>query len=153
MVTWHNHTFNELTVQRLYDLLKIRCDVFVVEQNCPYPELDGIDTLNDTQHLYALADQDAVAYARIMAPDVCYEGHVAIGRVLVTAEYRQAKLGHQLIEQAIAQANKLWPKQPIKISAQAHLANFYQRHGFEVVSSPYLEDGIEHVAMIRPTQD
>lgn len=153
MITWHCNTFDALSVQRLYDLLKARCDVFVVEQNCPYPELDGIDTLATTQHLYALDQQATAAYARIMAPGVSYEGYVAIGRVLVTAEYRQAKLGHQLIQQAIAQANTLWPNQPIKISAQAHLAGFYQHHGFEIASAPYLEDDIEHVAMIRPTQN
>jgi ElaA protein len=148
MITWHCELFNELTLHKLYDLLKIRCDVFLVEQNCPYPELDNIDKLADTQHLYAMQDLSPIAYTRIIAPDVSYPGHSSIGRVLVVEKYRKDKLGHRLLKQAIQATFTSWPNVPIKIGAQVHLEKFYQSHGFVTSSAPYLEDGIEHISMI-----
>lgn len=148
MISWHCKFFNELTLHRLYDLLQIRGDVFVVEQNCPYPELDGVDKRPDTQHLYAIHDDQPAAYVRIIAPNVSYPDHSSIGRVLVVEKYRKDKLGHRLLKQAIQATFTSWPNVPIKIGAQAHLEKFYQSHGFVTSSAPYLEDGIEHISMI-----
>lgn len=148
MLTWHCSLFNELVVHTLYNLIKARVDVFVVEQNCPYPELDGVDTLPDTKHLFATYDNQIAAYARIIAPHVSYPDHCSIGRVLVTSDYRKNKLGHTLIKQAIQAALISWPDTPIKIGAQSHLEDFYRTHGFKKTSTPYMEDGIEHIAMV-----
>lgn len=148
MISWHCPLFNELDVHTLYGLLKIRCDVFVVEQNCPYPELDNIDTLADTQHLYAMKDNNLIAYARIIPPNVSYPLHSSIGRVLVVEEHRKDKIGHELIKRAIKANLEAWPDIPIKIGAQSHLEGFYQSHGFVTVSEPYMEDGIEHISMV-----
>ena len=148
MIEWHCSPFNELTVHTLYSLLKIRCDVFVVEQACAYPELDDLDTHPSTLHLYATHQNQPIAYARVLAPDVSYPSHSSIGRVLVIQEYRQEKLGHTLIQQAIKTTLETWPQQPIKIGAQSRLAHFYQAQGFKTVSPPYMEDGIEHISMV-----
>lgn len=148
MLKWHCKSFDELTLDELYDLLKIRTDVFVVEQNCPYPELDNIDKHPATKHLFALDQHRPIAYARVIAPDVSYPLHSSIGRVLVVEEYRKDKIGHKLIEQAIEVCQTTWPTTPIKISAQSHLARFYQSHGFIISSDPYMEDGIEHISML-----
>jgi ElaA protein len=144
---WHCKPFSELSTNTLYQLLKLRCDVFVVEQNCPYPELDGLDMLPETRHLFAIRDNTIVAYARLLAKDDSYEDHTSIGRVVVAAQYRKEKIGHTLIDQAIKETFALWPSTNIKIGAQFHLKKVYQSHGFEVVSEPYMEDGIEHCLM------
>ena len=148
MLKWHCKLFNELSLHELYDLLKIRTDVFVVEQNCPYPELDNIDKHSETKHLFALDKDKPVAYARIIAPEISYPSHSSIGRVLVVEEHRQYKIGHELIDRAIDVCRNTWPTSSIKIGAQSRLENFYQSHGFMTSSAPYMEDGIEHISMI-----
>ncbi|RNF52837.1 GNAT family N-acetyltransferase [Marinomonas hwangdonensis] len=146
---WHCQRFEELSPHTLYDLLKLRCDVFVVEQNCPYPELDGLDTLPDTRHLFAVRDNTMVAYARLLAKNVSYEDHTSIGRVVVSPKYRKEKIGHALINKAIQETLALWPDTNIQIGAQFHLKHVYESHGFNVASDPYLEDGIKHCLMKR----
>ncbi|MBJ7539676.1 GNAT family N-acetyltransferase [Marinomonas transparens] len=147
MITWHCQSFSELSTHTLYDLLKLRCDVFVVEQNCPFPELDGLDPLADTRHLYALQDNKVIAYARLLAKGDCYSSHCSIGRVVVAEKHRKAQIGHVLISKAIQQAFSLWPNTDIKIGAQSRLENFYKSHGFLTCSAPYMEDDIEHYLM------
>ncbi|MEL0637708.1 GNAT family N-acetyltransferase [Marinomonas sp. TI.3.20] len=149
MITWHCQPFNALSTFILYDLLKLRCNVFVVEQNCPFPELDGLDTLPNTRHLYALKDNHIIAYARLLAKEDCYPAHTSIGRVVVEQDNRKDKIGHILMKNAVQETLKLWPNIPIKIGAQSHLEKFYQSHGFITVSAPYIEDGIEHYLMTR----
>lgn len=146
---WHCQRFEELSPHTLYDLLKLRCDVFVVEQNCPYPELDGLDTLPDTRHLFAVRDNTMVAYARLLAKNVSYEDHTSIGRVVVAPKYRKEKIGHALINKAIQETLALWPDTNIQIGAQFHLKHVYESHGFSVASDPYFEDGIKHCLMKR----
>ena len=152
MLTWHCQTFNELSNNNLYNLLKLRSDVFVVEQNCIFPDLDNLDTLPDTRHLFALQDNKLVAYARLLAKGDSYLGYTSIGRVVVTKKSRKDKIGHTLMAHAIEETLKLWPDSPIKIGAQSHLEGFYQSHGFITVSEPYMEDGIEHYLMTRETE-
>lgn len=152
MTTWHCQTFNELSTQTLYDILKLRSDVFVVEQNCIFPDMDDLDKLPKTRHLFALRDDKVVAYARLLAEGVSYSGYSSIGRVVVAQESRKDKLGHVLMTNAIKEILNLWPDSPIKIGAQSHLERFYLSHDFITVSEPYMEDGIEHYHMIREAE-
>ncbi|MGF1815521.1 GNAT family N-acetyltransferase [Vibrio splendidus] len=146
MITWHSIPFSELSTQQLYQLLKLRVDVFVVEQNCPYPELDGKDTLAGVEHLLGYADAELVACARLLPPGTSYD-NTSIGRVATKQSARGDGLGHQLIKEALTRCEALWPNKTIDIGAQQHLENFYASHGFETISEMYLEDDIPHVDM------
>ncbi len=145
---WQDYGFTELTHRQLYQLLKHRVEVFVVEQNCPYPELDDKDCLETTRHLLGCDEQgDILAYSRILAPKVSYQD-ASIGRVLVVKSARGRGVASQLMEKAIEVAGRYWPEADIQIGAQAHLKAFYQQQGFEPVSELYLEDGIPHLDML-----
>ena len=135
-----------LSPAELYRLLKLRVDVFVVEQNCPYPELDGKDF--GALHLRLLGDGELLAAARIFAPSQ-EEPEARIGRVVVSPARRGARLGDAVMREAIALCERSFAGIAIAISAQSHLAGFYASHGFEIVSGEYLEDGIPHVDMRR----
>ncbi|MEK1851664.1 MAG: GNAT family N-acetyltransferase [Phyllobacterium sp.] len=138
---------DELSPRDLYAMLKLRVDVFVVEQKCPYPELDGKDA--DALHLRLLAGEELVASARIRKPAKS-DPAARIGRVVVSPEHRGKKLGDRVMVEAIAQCERLYPHSPIKLSAQSHLQRFYGSFGFVPVSTEYLEDHIPHVDMQRP---
>lgn len=146
MITWRCLSFSQLTTQQLYELLKLRVDVFVVEQNCPYPELDDKDTQANVFHLIGYQQQKIVACARLLPAGISYP-NVSIGRVTTKAEARGTGLGHQLLQQALDNCQALWPNQDIEIGAQQHLAKFYQSYGFNQTSAMYLEDGIPHIDM------
>ncbi|MGV0817956.1 GNAT family N-acetyltransferase [Martelella sp. AMO21009] len=135
-----------LTPGELHDLLRLRIDVFVVEQNCPYPEIDGKDP--EALHLRLLEDGRLAAYARIFAADPS-KSEARIGRVVVAPDYRGQRLGERIMREAIAACEKRSPGAAIAISAQAHLQRFYGTLGFSVTSAEYLEDGIPHVDMVR----
>ncbi|AJC79477.1 GCN5-related N-acetyltransferase protein [Rhizobium etli bv. phaseoli str. IE4803] len=137
---------DELLARELYELLKMRVDVFVVEQNCPYPELDGKDI--DALHLRLLESGELLASARILKP---HEPHdpSKIGRVVVSPAHRGKRLGDALMSEAISACVRLFPANPIALSAQAHLRRFYEGFGFVVASEEYLEDGISHIDMVR----
>lgn len=138
---------DELSAREFYALLKLRVDVFVVEQKCPYPELDGKDM--DALHLRMLAADELVAAARILPP--LHAGAPArIGRVVVAPHQRGMRLGETLMREAIAACERLYPGTPIGLSAQAHLAGFYESLGFSPTSELYLEDDIPHIDMVRP---
>lgn len=148
-VQWTIRPFCGLSTNELYDLLKLRVDVFVVEQNCPYPELDNKDRHPDTRHLTARDHSGLlVACARILPPGLCFR-RPAIGRVAVVKNSRGRGLCHVLMNKALAYIRDTWPGLGVMISAQVYLAAFYESLGFEAVSAPYLEDGIAHVDMIR----
>ena len=146
MITWSTPTFAELTTIELYELLKLRVDVFVVEQTCPYPELDGKDTQHGVRHLLGYEDGQLVACARLLPAGTTYD-NVSIGRIATQAEARGAGLGHQLLTEAIKHCHTLWPNSTIDIGAQQHLEAFYQSHGFVTISEMYLEDDIPHIDM------
>jgi ElaA protein len=129
----------------LYAMLKLRVDVFVVEQHCPYPELDGND--KDCLHLRLLNGGDLLACARLWRPTA--EHHPRIGRVAVSPAHRGKRLGEALMREAIEACQRVYPGEPIEISAQSHLQKFYGTLGFERVSEEYPEDGILHVDMVR----
>ncbi|MEX3072067.1 GNAT family N-acetyltransferase [Vibrio alginolyticus] len=148
MLTWITLPFTQLTTLQLYELMRLRVDVFVVEQTCPYPELDGKDTLEGVYHLLGYDGDELVACARLLPTGTTYD-NVSIGRVVTKQSARGGGLGHKLLQQALAQCEALWPEQTIDIGAQEHLIQFYASHGFTVISDSYLEDGIPHVDMRR----
>lgn len=137
---------DNLPARDLYALMKLRVDVFVVEQACPYPELDGKDV--DALHLRLLADGELLAAARILKPEG-EDKPVKIGRVVVSPAHRGKRLGDSVMQEAIREAERLYPGRPIALSAQSHLERFYRSLGFLPVSDEYLEDGIPHVDMLR----
>jgi len=145
-IHWHTKAFEELSVEELYDILQLRTDIFVVEQNCPYPELDGKD--KNCLHVFATQHGKVVAYARIVPPGLSYK-EISIGRVAVHQDYRKEGLGRILLDLAIEKIEEEFDPQDIQIGAQCYLKKFYASFGFEPVSAEYLEDGIPHVDMIR----
>ncbi|QFI39904.1 GNAT family N-acetyltransferase [Moritella marina ATCC 15381] len=146
-MTWMCYRFSELSSMQLYDVLQLRAAIFVVEQDCPYQDIDGLDLHPETRHLLHYNSQgELLAYLRILAAGVSYPD-VAIGRVVTAASARGQGLGHQLLERGINAAKSVWPAQDLYLSAQAHLQHYYQRYGFVTVTAEYLEDEIPHVGM------
>jgi ElaA protein len=145
--------WTELTRDELHAILRLRIDVFVVEQACPYPDLDGKDFNSD--HIFLLKEgmdtssgASAAAYIRVCHPGVIYK-EPSIGRVVTAQDERGKALGRRIMQEGIEYCNKKWPRQGIRISAQKYLTKFYEDLGFEVCSEPYLEDDIPHVQMFR----
>ena len=146
-IAWAFQRFSELGPERLYAVLKARVDVFVVEQVCAYPELDGRD--HDALHLSAwAADGELAAYARILAPGAVYT-EAAIGRVLTAARFRGRGLGREVMHRAIAACEQQYPGSGIRLGAQYRLQRFYTSLGFVTAGPPYDEDGIRHIEMLR----
>lgn len=143
---WKIKSFDELSLSELYQILHIRVSVFVVEQDCPYQEVDGVDQA--CQHLFLEKDGQIAAYARLIPQDVLYED-VSIGRILVHKDHRKAGYGRELLAKAIEIISNEWDVEKIKIHAQVYLLDFYRSFGFVEVTEHYLEDGIPHVDMIR----
>jgi ElaA protein len=146
MIRWQRLSFDQLSTRQLYDLLKLRVDVFVVEQTCPYPELDDKDHQPGVYHLLGFNDDTLVASVRLLPAGVSFPS-VSIGRVVTKKSARGGGLGHQLMQESIRQCEALWPGESIEIGAQQHLSAFYQQHGFVQTSDIYLEDGIPHIEM------
>ncbi|MCC5911776.1 MAG: GNAT family N-acetyltransferase [Clostridiaceae bacterium] len=144
-MNWKLKRFNELKLEELYKILQERINVFVVEQNCPYPECDAKDY--SAIHLFAEEDENVVAYLRILPPEISYK-EASIGRVLVNNQHRRKDLGSDLMKKAIDYMHKEWNEDTIRISAQEYLLDFYGDLGFKSVSETYLEDGIPHVEML-----
>jgi ElaA protein len=148
---WQVKTFEQLSNHELYDALKLRIDVFVVEQTCYYPDLDDIDRHPETLHLFCYQHGKMAAYLRILQKGQSYDDYIAIGRVIVAHHARGSGLGHELMQQALINAKEAFPNNQVKISAQEHLEQYYNRHGFKRVSDMYLEDDIPHIAMLHQT--
>lgn len=143
---WKIKPFEALTVNELYDLLKLRSEIFVVEQNCVYLDLDGKD--KKALHLLGEFEGKIVAYSRLFDAGISFD-NASIGRVVVDANYRDKKWGHELMINAIAGIKSNFDKDKITIGAQFYLQKFYESHGFVQTSEMYLEDDIEHIEMIR----
>mgnify|MGYP000114947440 CR=1 FL=1 len=148
-MNWQIKKFSELSTNELYALIKLRIDVFIVEQTCYYPELDNLDQHPETLHLLSFENDELLAYLRILPKSTRYIEYVSIGRVVIKESARGRGLGHQLIDKALAVCSQAFPKQSIKISAQAHLEKYYQAHGFTRVTGIYLEDDIPHIGMVN----
>lgn len=153
MTQWQTKKFNELSLHQLYDLLKLRVDIFVVEQACYYPDLDSkhnqLDRHQETLHLLGYQGDTLVAYLRILAKGQSYDNYISIGRVATVNHARGSGLGHKLMLEGLKVCQQHFANQDIKISAQEHLLKYYQQHGFEQVSAMYLEDNIPHIAMVN----
>lgn len=156
-VHWKLATFDALSLTELYALLQLRAEVFVVEQNCVFLDVDGSDDI--AMHLLgtqavngdgsAGAGQGGqlVAYARLFPAGVKF-AEASIGRVVTRASARGNGLGHGLIREALTAVHTLWGTQPVRIGAQARLKAYYAQHGFVDVGAPYVEDGIDHIEMV-----
>lgn len=138
--------FNELSTLELYQLLKLRSEVFVVEQNSVYQDVDGKD--QKALHVLGVVDGQILVYARLFnAGD--YFTNASIGRVVIAEKVRSKKWGHELMKVAIEGLHKNFGVQPITISAQLYLQRFYEQHGFLQQTEMYLEDGLPHIEMLR----
>lgn len=146
MIDWRLFDFYELSAGLLYDLLKLRQDVFIVEQKSIYPDLDGLDEV--CGHLTGLDGERLAAYLRIVPPDEKYE-EPSLGRIIVAVDYRGNKIGYELVRKGLDFAEQRYGKVPIRIEAQAHLEKFYTRLGFRVMTEPFDSDGILHIEMLR----
>ena len=135
--------FNELTLDELYKILKVRTSIFVVEQNCPYQELDDLD--QNSYHIYLEEDNQIIAYARVIPKDNPFH-EVSIGRVLVTK--RRHGYGTKIVQKAIEVAIEKYHTEKIVIEAQTYVKKMYENVGFKQISMPFLEDGIEHIKMV-----
>lgn len=138
--------FEELNTTELYELLKLRSEVFVVEQDCVYLDVDGKD--QRALHVMAYVDDILIAYARCFKPGDYFD-KASIGRILVRDNYRKLGYGHKITNAAIKAIQEIYNAESIKISAQVYLVMFYESHGFKTYGDRYLEDGIPHIAMIR----
>jgi len=143
---WKIKPFEALSVSELYDLLQLRSEIFVVEQNCVYLDLDGKD--KRALHLIGEYEGKIVAYSRLFDAGISFD-NASIGRVVVDANYRDKKFGHDLMREAISQIRSNFGKDKITIGAQLYLKKFYESHGFVQTSEMYLEDDIPHIEMIR----
>lgn len=144
---WQWSSLGDLSAEQVYAVLAARVAVFIVEQNCAYQDLDGLDS--DAEHLIAWSGADVAGYLRVLGPGTRFDDP-SIGRIITTTAFRGSGLGRELVAKAIARARQRYPGQPIRISAQKYLEKFYGDFGFATVSEPYLEDGIPHVEMLLP---
>ena len=143
---WILKKFHELTVDELYNILQLRSEVFIIEQNCVYQDVDGKDQA--AWHLMGFDDSELVAYTRILSAGISYDDP-SIGRVVTLPSKRRSGLGREVMNASIAGCEKLFGKTPITLSAQSYLIHFYESLGFSTVGDQYLEDGIPHIKMTR----
>lgn len=148
-MNWHLKKFAELSGTEVYKIAKLRVDVFIVEQNCPYHDLDNNDLDLNTWHLFATEDDELVCYLRILPPDLVYPEKPALGRIVSSEKFRGTGAGHHLMERAIKFLDEHYPTLTSHMSAQAHLQGFYSKHGYAAVGDEYLEDDIPHIGMER----
>lgn len=146
-LTWMTKHFSELTSAELYEILQLRSDVFVIEQQCIYRDSDDKD--QRCYHLLGRIEEtgELAAYSRIVPPGVSYE-EPSIGRVLTALKYRKNSFGRELMRKSIEETQKFYSNQPIRIGAQTYLTKFYTSLGFVRQGKPYDEDGIEHIEMV-----
>jgi ElaA protein len=149
MLAWRFIRFADLSPRDVHDILRARAAVFVVEQDCAFQDVDGVDPA--CWHLLGrlTAGPELVAYCRVVPPGIKFD-EPSIGRVLTFGAARGTGAGRALMAEALARAGALYPGRALRIGAQQHLAKFYGEFGFEVASEPYDEDGIIHVEMLRP---
>lgn len=138
--------FNALTTTELYDILKLRIEVFCVEQNCPYQDADGKD--QQSYHLMLYNNKQLIAYSRLLPEGLSYTGYAAIGRVVTSPLVRKTGIGKLLMEKSLEQVKIIFGNIPVKIGAQTYLLKFYESFGFKSTGEEYLEDGIAHTKMV-----
>ncbi len=147
---WSFKRFSELSLQELYELLQLRTEVFVIEQNCVFQDMDGTD--DKALHLMGREQGQLIAYTRCYDKGIKY-AEASIGRVITRGSARRSGLGHVLMQESIARVCEAFGTQPIRIGAQERLERFYLRNGFIKASDTYMEDGIPHIEMLcKPAQ-
>ena len=143
---WVTKTFAELTVDELYDVLRLRSEVFIVEQKCIFLDIDNND--RKAFHTIGFIGDEVVATTRLFDKDIMYDGYQSIGRVVGSPRHRGLGIGKALMQYSISECERLFGKGPIKIGAQLYLKKFYSEQGFEQSGDVYIEDEIEHIPMI-----
>ncbi len=150
MIEWQWQAFNQMAAADLYQVLYHRQQVFVLEQQCLYPDIDNVD--QGAHHLTAWITRDGkrelAACLRVIAPGVNYT-EMSLGRILSTQAARGTGIGRQLVAKGLEHAQALYPGHACRIGAQQYLERFYASFGFQTVSEPYDEDGIMHIEMVR----
>lgn len=143
---WVTKTFSELTVDELYDVLRLRSEVFIVEQKCIFLDIDNND--RKAFHTIGFIGDEVVATTRLFDKDIMYDGYQSIGRVVGSPRHRGLGIGKALMQYSISECERLFGKGPIKIGAQLYLKKFYSEQGFKQSGEVYLEDEIDHIPMI-----
>jgi ElaA protein len=146
-IIWKCQFFDQLSLNDLYAILQLRSEVFVVEQNCVFLDLDDKD--QQSWHVSGWQNEKLIAYTRLVPPNIAYP-QPSIGRVVTSPSVRRSGAGRKLMQFSIEKIFSLFGKQPIKIGAQLYLKNFYESLGFHQSGDVYLEDGIEHIEMLFP---
>ncbi len=149
-INWYDKNFNNLTPNELYQIMRLRSEVFVVEQNCVFLDADNKD--QQCLHFMGWIENNLAAYTRLAPPGYIYN-EPSIGRVVTAPAYRKNKIGYALMEKSIEQCRKYFGANAIKIGAQYYLKKFYTSFGFKQTGDIYLEDGIEHIYMLLPAAD
>ena len=138
--------FHELTIQELYNILQLRSEVFVVEQNCIYQDIDGKD--QKAVHIFIKENKNVLAYSRLFNEGEYFE-NPSIGRVVVKKEKRGTELGKKIMVEGAKYIKETFTNKKIEISAQKYLKDFYEDLGYVFTGNEYLEDGIPHIRMIK----
>ncbi|MGI9526689.1 MAG: GNAT family N-acetyltransferase [Weeksellaceae bacterium] len=146
MIHWHFKAFDYLTSQELYEIIRLRVAVFVIEQDAPYQDCDRVDY--ESHHIYATDGDEIMAYARIIPPGITYT-EPCLGRVVLSPESRGNGYGRTLVYLALQAMETIYKTTDCRISAQLYLQEFYESFGFKRVSDVYLEDGLPHVEMVK----
>lgn len=146
-IVWVFKPFASLSVDELYEMLTLRSRVFVVEQQCIFLDMDGLD--RQAHHIAGYVDGKLVASTRILADGIAYTGYPSIGRVVTAPEARGKAYGFKLMEESLKKLYELYGNVPVKIGAQLYLKRFYESLGFQQSGEMYLEDGIEHIPMVK----
>lgn len=147
-IDWRWRSYTELSPLEIHAIFAARQAVFIVEQACPYLDIDGKDP--QAHHLAGWDGEQLVAYLRLLPPGVSYPDEPSLGRIITTKISRGTGLGRELVARGLEKLHELYPTLPTRIGAQAHLHKFYASLGFEQSSEPYDEDGIMHIEMLRP---
>jgi ElaA protein len=143
---WQIGTFDELGNHDLYALLRLRQEVFVVEQDCIFRDMDGLD--QEAVHMLCWRSSELLAYLRCLKPGLGF-AESSLGRIVVSPAGRGLQLGRELLQRGIDHNRQRWPDSAIQIGAQAYLEAFYKSLGFVPVGDEYIEDGIAHLHMIK----
>ena len=144
-ISWKIKNWEQLKTNEIYSILKLRSKVFVVEQNCVYQDIDDKDKL--AIHVFGFVEGKIIAYSRLFNKKEYFK-ETSFGRAVVELTNRGKGIGDMLVEKSLLTIKEKYKEQKVKISAQAHLVNFYKKHGFKTIGKEYLEDGIPHIAML-----
>jgi ElaA protein len=150
-IHWTIAPLHHLTPAQVYDIMRLRSAVFVVEQNCAFEEMDGRDG-EGCLHLCGYDEGKLVAYARLLEPGLGYMDP-SLGRICTAQSHRSMGLGKALMKVGLEELERLYPGQRIRIGAQVYLTRFYQDFGFQIDGNEYLEDGIPHIEMVREKRE